>query len=183
MYTRVIEDGALKHEKQLAKCLSNPRISYTLFNSYLYNTAEVPRFEKTPLIGEGAMKEVLSRKERKAEEGKGEAKEKEKDDGNDNEETKHEPEAEANGDPTYPQYIYLIKINRNQIVEILFVLSTLLSGKRKTELQRRFLRFNFINRLSDLYKQIKWQPFSVPVSFPELIDTRRTRRTSKRTPP
>ena len=143
------------HEKNLIRYLSNTQISDKIFNSYLYNTADHIEFSKIPIIGEDVLAETL--KKQAPEKNDGPKKKEEQ------KHTEPEPEPEPTNDSTYAQYIYLIKINKNQIVEILFVLSTLLSGKRKAELQRRFLNFAFLGRLSALYKQIKWQPFTLPV--------------------
>ncbi len=159
----------LRHEKSLASFLSNSKLNEKLFNGYLYNTAELSGFSKTPLIGEAAVTVALAKRRAEEEkklasltehEGKPEEK---KQSPAAAETTAAATTAEVPTESTYAQYIYLIKINKNQIVEILFVLSTLLSGKRKTELQGKLLNFNFVNKLSALQKQIRWQPFSLPV--------------------
>jgi hypothetical protein len=56
----------------------------------------------------------------------------------------------------YAQHVYLLKISKNHIVEILFVLSTLLSGKRKAEVQGELLRHDFVRSLNALFDEIKW---------------------------
>jgi len=60
-------------------------------------------------------------------------------------------------------HMYFGKIRRNQITEVAFMLSTLLNGKRRTELQFKLLNFEFVNLLKSLLKEIIWK-LELPVS-------------------
>jgi len=127
-----------------------------LFNGYIYNTAETMQNSKKTLIDEKLVSDAIKQNEEKKDKNTTKPPEEQK-----VENALPEPTTES----AYSQYVYLIKINKNQVVEILFVISTLLSGKRKSELQTKLLTFDFINRLNSLQKQIKWKPFNLPVFF------------------
>lgn len=66
---------------------------------------------------------------------------------------------------TQDHYIYFVKIRKYQIIEIAFLLSTLLNGKRRAEMQKKLLNFEFVNQLKALLKEIIWKPFNLPVIF------------------
>lgn len=128
-----------------------PEVGEAIFNSYIYNTFESVPFGSAPLIG----KETLEKVKQKPKE-------------EDKKVTKKAEETETPGvrgtnEAIYDLYRYLMKINQNHIVEVLFVFSTLLSGKRKADLQQDLLKFPFIKQLTSLFQQIKWKPFATTV--------------------
>lgn len=145
----VTENSILKHEKLVLAYLENTNIMDKVFNSYIYNTAKTAGFSKEPLISEETVSRLL----------------------NAHEEFKNELHNAQNNtqvtgglgflsEQTFNQYIYFVKIRKNQIGEILFVLSTLLNGKRRAQLQDKLLNFDFVNLLKSLFKEIIWQPLN-----------------------
>eukprot|EP00826_Nyctotherus_ovalis_P026724 TRINITY_DN2084_c0_g3_i1.p1 TRINITY_DN2084_c0_g3~~TRINITY_DN2084_c0_g3_i1.p1 ORF type:complete len:111 (-),score=27.70 TRINITY_DN2084_c0_g3_i1:363-695(-) len=73
-------------------------------------------------------------------------------------------ESEESIEMTQDHYLYFAKIRKYQIIEIAFLLSTLLNGKRRAEMQKKLLSFEFVNQLKALLKEIIWRPFNLPVT-------------------
>ncbi len=155
-------------DSQFGRFLSDPDLCNAIFNSRVYNVSMVS-FRETPLMGQAEFDVAVQRgvelaksklkptpKTRPAPE-------------SDMEETKTADPASATDErheAMYWQYRYLTKINQNHVVEILFVLSTLLSGKRKGELQRKFLTPEFLRRLIQLFNRINWKLLPISVLIP-----------------
>jgi len=110
------------------KYLDNKNLMDKIFNSYVYNLAEI---KENIVTGES----IDVREEVKDEE----------------------------QENIRDLHMYFGKIRRNQITEVAFMLSTLLNGKRRTELQFKLLNFEFVNLLKSLLKEIIWK-LELPVS-------------------
>jgi len=132
--------------------LSIPELGEVLFNNYIYNTMENISFNKTPIVGQENLDKIrLKSKDKIIEKPKSTTDKKEAD---------PEPAPRPSGtEDIYEIYRYLMRINQNHIVEVLFVFSSLLSGKRKADIQSHLLKYDFIKRLSVLFSLIKWKQF------------------------
>ena len=133
--------------KDIIKCLSDYRINETIFNSYVYNQVEVSNSRKEPLVKKEELKNENTS------------------------ETNEEVKTEELSLENILYYNYLIKISHTHLVEILFILSTLLSGKRKSELQAKLLAKGFLNTLKNLFNKIKWTKLPIDVPSRNRSDT------------
>ena len=123
--------------------MSDYRINEALFNSYVYNLALPFELKKEPLVGEEAFKKPEQSKKLQ----------------------EFESENENENENLLLYYRYLMKISQTHIVEILFVLSTMLCGKRKNDFQVKLINTDFIHQLIELFKKIKWSklPINIPI--------------------